>query len=376
MAIKKNSFIRNGRRYTYYLVYVGQADNKSVWKHVKSIQEARRLEQEFMLAHNDVDAQLLALPTVAKVEVLRILRECVKMDISLTHLHEYYITHHVTEASLTVHECARKYLDELQSSGRRENYKKTMRQWLEKFTDKLGYLKIPAVTQNDIKPIYAEVPERSKSTWKNRCSSFFGWAVKNSYCVDNPAEKLQTPILDRKRPHILSVEQCRTLLSKCPIKSLPGLVLMLFAGIRPFEAKQVTQPAISFDKQSITIDGEIAKTRSFRVIKMSDNLMSWIQYCKKEGMRFPFSPALKQMTEQFSVILNLKTWPRDCLRHTAASYMLMRDKSADKVALELGNSPQILHRHYKNLVSEEDCEAFWKILPDLRKKKKTVESPK
>jgi integrase len=343
-------------------------NGKSVWKNCKTVAEAQRLEREFMLAHNDIDAEILSLTTMAKVEVLRILRECIKSGISLTHLHEYYITHHVTEASLTVYECARRYLDELESSGRRENYFKTMRQWLAQFTDQLGYLKIPAVTQKDIKPIYAKVLERSKSTWKNRCSSFFSWAIKNSYCVENPAEKLQTPILDRKRPHILTVEQCRTLLSKCPIKSLPGLVLMLFAGIRPFEAKQVTHPAISFDKQSITIDGEIAKTRSFRVIKMSDNLMAWINYCKKEGLRFPFSPALKQMTEQFAMILNLKTWPRDCLRHTAASYMLMRDKSADKVALELGNSPQILHRHYKNLVSEEDCAAFWEIMPDVRKK--------
>ena len=364
MAVKKHSFVSNGKEYTYFEVYIGVKDGKSIWKRCRSLIEAKGIERRYKSNHNEVEAAIISLPFPEKVEVVRVLEGCMRMDVSLTQIYEYYLRHHATEESLTIYECAQRYMDELNSSGRRDNYKKTMRQWMAQFTDSLGYIKAPALNQNDIKKLYNDIPERSKSTWKNRCSAFFSWMARNSYCENNLAEKLQTPILDRKLPHILTVDQCRTLLAQCPANSLPGLILMLFGGIRPFEAKQITQPAISFDRRTITIDGTIAKTRSFRTVTMSDNTIEWLQYCKKHDMRLPISPALKQVTEQFGVILKYKTWPRDCLRHTAASYMLQRDKSAEKVALELGNSPQILHRHYKNLVSEEDCKAFWTLTPN------------
>jgi len=364
MAVKKHSFISKGKVYTYFEVYIGRKDGKSIWKRCKSLTEARQLERHYKNNHNEIEAGIVSLPAPAKIEIIRVLEGCMRLEVSLTQIYEYYLKHHATDESLTIYECAQRYMDELNASGRRENYKKTMRQWMAQFTDSLGYIKAPALNQNDIKSLYNKVPDRSKSTWRNRCSAFFSWMIRNNYLHDNLAEKLQTPILDKKLPYILSVAQCRTLLAKCPAKTLPGLILMLFGGIRPFEAKQVVQPAISFERHTVTIDGSIAKTRSFRTVTMSENAMEWLKYCKKHDMRLPITPALKQVTEQFAVILNLKTWPRDCLRHTAASYMLQRDKSAEKVALELGNSPQILHRHYKNLVSEEDCQKFWSLTPE------------
>jgi hypothetical protein len=59
--------------------------------------------------------------------------------------------------------------------------------------------------------------------------------------------------------------------------------------------------------------------------------------------------------------------------------MLARDKNADKVSLELGNSPGVLHRHYKNLVSDSDCDAFWRLTPvssgrELLRKRKQLTS--
>ncbi len=38
-------------------------------------------------------------------------------------------------------------------------------------------------------------------------------------------------------------------------------------------------------------------------------------------------------------------------------------QDAGKVVLMLGNSPAILLKHYRELVTPEECEAFWAILP-------------
>ncbi|MCP5523587.1 MAG: hypothetical protein H7A46_18775 [Verrucomicrobiales bacterium] len=59
--------------------------------------------------------------------------------------------------------------------------------------------------------------------------------------------------------------------------------------------------------------------------------------------------------------LGFKAWPQDVLRHTAASQLLALRKDAAAVALELGNSPQVLLTHYRELVTREQAAEFWGI---------------
>lgn len=360
-----------------YRVYCGLNTNgKQIRRRVKTKAEAEAILQKYKGICSQADKVLLALPESSKIEVVEILQSCAQYNVSLTTLFNDWMSRHCSNSAKSLTECGSLYMQSLETAGRRRTYIATMRAFIAALTDKIGYLHAPAVRLSDLETIQQQLPLKSRQTWRSRACSFWSWMVRKGYAVENIAEKLESPLVQRELPYILSIKQCRKLLSECPITSLGGLILMLFAGIRPAEAKKITQPMISLERKTITIGGTIAKTRAFRVIQMSENTLAWLEYYMQQGMRFPFSPALKQMTEQYAVILGLKSWPRDCLRHTAASMMLARDQSAEKVALELGNSPNILHRHYKNLVTEEDCKAFWKILPDLRKKKKTVESPK
>lgn len=64
--------------------------------------------------------------------------------------------------------------------------------------------------------------------------------------------------------------------------------------------------------------------------------------------------------------LELKAWPQDVLRHTAASHWLALRRDAAAVALELGTSVEILMRHYRELVPDAQAAAFWAVLPRLR----------
>ncbi|MCP5517097.1 MAG: hypothetical protein H7A45_07570 [Verrucomicrobiales bacterium] len=56
-------------------------------------------------------------------------------------------------------------------------------------------------------------------------------------------------------------------------------------------------------------------------------------------------------------------WPKDVLRHTAASHLLTLKKDAAGVALELGNSPQVLLTHYRELVTRDQAAEFWALVP-------------
>ena len=54
----------------------------------------------------------------------------------------------------------------------------------------------------------------------------------------------------------------------------------------------------------------------------------------------------------------------DIMRHSYASYHLAFHQSADKTALEMGHrDTQMLFRHYRELVTKEEAQAYWKIEP-------------
>jgi hypothetical protein len=51
------------------------------------------------------------------------------------------------------------------------------------------------------------------------------------------------------------------------------------------------------------------------------------------------------------------------MRHSFITYRLAAVKSADHVALEAGNSPSIIFKHYRELATEEQAAEWLGLLP-------------
>ncbi|HMF46809.1 MAG TPA: hypothetical protein VKE29_09060, partial [Candidatus Udaeobacter sp.] len=56
-------------------------------------------------------------------------------------------------------------------------------------------------------------------------------------------------------------------------------------------------------------------------------------------------------------------WPQNALRHSFGSYHLAQFNDAAKLALEMGNSPSVIFRHYRQLVKPKQAERYWKLEP-------------
>jgi len=56
-------------------------------------------------------------------------------------------------------------------------------------------------------------------------------------------------------------------------------------------------------------------------------------------------------------------WPADALRHTAISHHLNLMEHEGKTALRAGNSPKVIFKHYRGLVSKSEFAEFWAIRP-------------
>jgi integrase len=216
--------------------------------------------------------------------------------------------------------------------------------------------------------------------------NFLAWCVKRGYASSNPAEQIEPPHVDDPEPEILTLDECRKLAKAAASYRdgmlLPWTVLALFAGIRPTELSRLTWNDVNLDGATVIIQGKAAKLRQRRTVNLEPNVVAWLR---------PFAlaqPAIKpeNWTKLFNEVKtqvgfgtptaeqpDLKRWPVDVLRHTAISMHFAQHEHEGKTASWAGNSPTMVHRHYKGLVSKETAKAFWSIAPDA---KKPVRMPK
>ena len=156
-------------------------------------------------------------------------------------------------------------------------------------------------------------------------------------------------------------EQMQTILHAAPPRLLPILAIGAFSGIRVAELNRLDWSAVDLDRRIIEIRAGQAKTASRRVVPITDNLAAWLEPLERQGRVVPAKQAHRDVAA-LSAALGI-AWPRNVLRHSFISYRIAVVKSADQVALEAGNSPAIIFKHYRELTTEDQADKWFAILP-------------
>jgi integrase len=196
----------------------------------------------------------------------------------------------------------------------------------------------------------------------------FDVAWKQGYIKENPCLKLPTVKLRQEPPKIFTPTEAKKILKISRRKTrglLPYIVLGMFAGVRPEEMEKLTWGALDTKHGTITIDVAAAKTSRRRIVPLHATARAWMKLCKAgkpTALILPPKVTLRRYRRKIRDAAKIE-WAQDILRHTAGSYLLALHKNAHEVAVMLGNSARILERHYKNLVNETHCKAFWALTP-------------
>lgn len=80
-------------------------------------------------------------------------------------------------------------------------------------------------------------------------------------------------------------------------------------------------------------------------------------------IRRPVKRRLDFLRKKTKEAADLLPWKRNCLRHSFIPYALAIEHDENKIASESGNSPDIIHNHYRALVTEKAAKKFWAIRP-------------
>lgn len=143
---------------------------------------------------------------------------------------------------------------------------------------------------------------------------------------------------------------------------LPYLVLGGFAGLRTAEIERQRWEDVNLERGFIRVTAAKGNTAQKRLVPIPTNLRQWLlRYQQSAGLvcsiaRIP--DAVQRLSARASV-----AWKHNGLRHSFISYRVAQTQNIPQVSLEAGNSPKMVHRHYRELVTPDEAAKWFDIHP-------------
>jgi integrase len=347
-------------------------------------------------------------------------------DVPLLQAAEYYVKRHPSRiAPRPVMEVVDEMLKLKQSDGLSEGYLRHLRYDLEKFAGafhgNIGTVMGPEI---DKWLRGLGVSPRTRNNLRNSVQTLFAFAKSQKYL---PKDHDEIDGVTRAKDgageiEIFTPKEMAEILAHADERVVPFLTLGAFAGIRHAEIQRLDWNDIHFDASIIEIRAAKAKTASRRTLPILDNLRAWLlrhhqesgPVCVylnmaseieslvrgiNEARRSVWAKAkgasgeqLKQAEKQARQALmkakaergkpkhrgdvppgaetaQIEGWPafawkHNALRHSFISYRVADIQNVAQVALEAGNSPQMIFKHYRELVRPAEAKAWFAIEPN------------
>jgi integrase len=203
----------------------------------------------------------------------------------------------------------------------------------------------------------------TRNIFRRDLRTLFAFALTRRYCADNPVASTRKAKEIDGEIEILSIAQTAGLLESAGAETLAYWTIGAFAGLRCAEIERLDWKQIDLESNLIEVKARHSKTATRRLVTIQPNLAAWLGPIRK--LRGPVAPVnLRKLTRVDRERVGLRSgWPRNALRHSFGSYHLGRFNDAAALALQMGNSPEVIFRHYRQLVKPKDAERYWQIMP-------------
>ncbi len=223
------------------------------------------------------------------------------------------------------------------------------------------------------------VTNRTRNNFRLGIQTLFSYAKSQRYLPADWNEMEAVPLWKTKdeEVEIFRSDEMTLLLALAPANLVPFLAIGAFAGLRSAEIERLDWSKVNLESGYITVDASIAKTNSRRLVPITPNLKLWLEKsAKPRGLVLELSNVVNALRRLVNTTRPVDPkdpekflerqleWKHNALRHSFCSYRLADVKSAAQVALEAGNSPQMIFEHYRELVTEKDAKAWFAITPD------------
>ena len=281
----------------------------------------------------------------------------------------------------TVAEVTKEMCEAKKKDGLSEQYQNDLSQRLGRFAKSFPG-EITAIRTKDIEQWLRglNTGPQTRNNYATAITIFFNFAKRCGYLAEDrmtAAENLTRAKTPGGEILVYTPEELTTMLvrlSDFKPELLPIVAIGAFAGIRTAELLRLTWDNIDFEQGLIEVGAKQSKTAKRRHIPIQPNLAAWLKpYEGKTGLIYgekKIQLAIRRITEptEFPSTGQPKPgvkWKQNALRHSYGSYRLPILKNAAELALEMGNSPAMIFRHYRELVKPAEAVKFWAIMPPV-----------
>ena len=206
---------------------------------------------------------------------------------------------------------------------------------------------------------------RSQNNHRRVIGTLVNFAIKRKYL---PRDFSELDDVERVQDtdgeiEIFTPLELRRLFTVARPEMIPYLAIAAFAGLRAAEIQRLDWSRVKLAERHIEVTAGIAKTASRRIAPISENLAAWLApHVRPAGPVTQFLRADKQLFHALAPKAGVP-WRHNGLRHSFVSYRVAQVKNCDQVALEAGNSPRMIFKHYRQLVTEKQAAEWFSILP-------------
>lgn len=284
---------------------------------------------------------------------------------SLADAARFYMEHRYKVVQKTVGEVVRDLVNDRLKNGRSASYIRDLRTRLGNFA-KSFKCPISSVTPENIEAYLDSTGARGhyRKNLRDAIGTLFNFARSHKYVSkDHPGvAPITKPTIQPREIRVFCPVEFENLLKSVPSRLIPPLAIGGFTAIRTAEIDRLDWSRVNLRDGYIEIIARTAKKKVRRLAPISANLKWWLMPFRKPTG--PVSP-YKLLSNQWGKFANRAgvKWSKNILRDSGISYRVALTGNANLVALESGNSVDIIMSNYLKCVTPSEAKKWFRIKP-------------
>jgi integrase len=237
-------------------------------------------------------------------------------------------------------------------------------------SEALGKHPIHAVFESQITAYLDSIDNPvTRNTHRKRIVTLWRWAQSKGLLPrDVKTEADLTARAREEAPHvgIISSERFRTLLELVRANApadLPALILAGFCGLRRGEIHGQAWEDVALDKQILRVTKAKRGTPARRLVPLSAAAVEWLLLADERKGAVSDGLAIDRIRKIARDAKPQIELPENAFRHSFISHRVAATGNVAETSLEAGNSAQIIHRHYRELVTKAEGAAWFDVRP-------------
>jgi integrase len=287
--------------------------------------------------------------------------------VALVDAARFYARHHGRDVKRkAVADAVREMIESKKISGVSDVYLNDLRYRLGMFAD-CFQCDLVSLAPDDVQSFFdsIELSARSFNNFLRTLKTFCrfaqdrGWLSKEVDLLSSVKRRKEksTPV------EILTPQEMAALLEHATPEIAPCFALGAFAGLRSEEILRLEWADVTRRPGFIEVAAHKAKTAARRLVPIADNLSRWLRPLRSDRLLWHNTKAMFHKTRLRVAAEAGVKWKQNVLRHSFISYRLAEIQDVNRVALEAGNSPQMIFRHYRELATPEQARTWFSIAP-------------